>query len=548
MERLKVGVGDPYDPIEASLHVGRYALALPFAGGRRVLDVACGEGYGSWLLADGGAAEVVGVDISSDAIRKARATFREDRLRFETSAGESLAQVLPLAHFDLIVSLETIEHVADPEAFLLALRQVATPDAIFVLTCPNDHWYYGDREGNPHHLRRLTSDQFKSLTSEFLGNNVQWLLGSATLGFAAVSADQIWRNQATRSKYTQVFPSRLTLRVPSRENGPSASNSSYFIGVWNAPEPIDGAGAFHALPMDDYSKMMWTATSMEQLADLKTQAAALGSQCDQLNREIAASRIEQDSLSHERDTLRADLAGLKTDCDAKANALAKEIREKEILGVQAAALRRENEIVSSQLPALRVALDAAQRQQADLQALLNNERAVMAAEVAALGSERDTLRADLAGLKTDYDAKANALAKEIREKEILGVQAAALRRENEIVSSQLPALRVALDAAQRQQADLQALLNNERAVMAAEVAALGGERDALRASLDWHIARVISLDEALNWHVARIQTFESEGPMRLFKRALGRTVQACPPLARLVSRLRRHSATQAENH
>lgn len=459
MERLKVGVGDPYDPIEASLHVGRYALALPFAAGRRVLDVACGEGYGSWLLTDGGAAEVVGVDISSDAILKASATFRDDRLRFETSAAESLAQVLPLAHFDLIVSLETIEHVADPEAFLLALRQVATPDAIFVLTCPNDHWYYGDREGNQYHLRRLTFDQFKSLTTEFLGNNVRWLLGSATLGFAAVSADQGWRDLATRSKYTQVFPSRLTLRVPSGEDGPSASNVSYFVGVWNAPDPIDGAGAYQAVSMEHYSKMMWTATSMKQLADLNTEAAALRSQHDDLKRKIAALRIERDSLSDERDALRADLTGVQAQCDA------------------------------------------------------------MAA----------------------------AVATEIREREILGVQAAALRRENEIVSSQLPALRAALDAAQRQQTDLQALLNNEREVMTAEVAALGGERDALRNSLDWHIARVVSLDEALSWHVARIQTFESEGPRRLVRRALSRTVRAWPPLARLVYRLRRHGVTQADN-
>jgi len=434
MERLKVGVGDPYDPIEASLHVGRYALALPFAAGRRVLDVACGEGYGSWLLTDGGAAEVVGVDISSDAISTARATFRDDRLRFETSAAESLAQALPLAHFDLIVSLETIEHVADPEAFLLALRQVATPDAIFVLTCPNDHWYYGDGEGNPHHLRRLTFDHFKSLTTEFLGHNVRWLLGSATLGFAAMSADQGWRDQVTRSKYTQVFPSRLTLRVPSGKDGPSASNVSYFIGVWNAPDLVDGAGAYQAVSMDYYSKMMWTATSMEQLAELTSEVSVLRSRHDEFAREIAASNIERDSLS-------------------------------------------------------------------------------------------------------------SALDSEIREREILGVQAAALRRENDILSSQLLALR------------------NERDTMKAEVVTLGAERNALQTSLDWHIARVVNLDESLNWqvarsvsledalswHVSRVQNLESEGPRRLVRRALNRTVQAWPPLARLMSRLRRHRASQAEN-
>ena len=462
MERLKVGVGDPYDPIEASLHVGRYALALPFAAGRRVLDVACGEGYGSWLLTDGDAAEVVGVDNSSDAIDKARATFRDDRLRFETSAAESLAQVLPLAHFDLIVSLETIEHVADPEAFLLALRQVATPDAIFVLTCPNDHWYYGDREGNPHHLRRLTFDQFKSLAIKFLGNNVRWLLGSATLGFAAVSADQGLPDQATGSKYTQVLPSRLTLRVPSGEDGPSVSNVSYFIGVWNAPDLADGAGAYHSVSMDYYSKMMWTATSMEQLAELNSEVSLLRTQRDQFASEISASNIERASLSA---------------------TLALEIREREILGVQAAALRRENDILSSQLLALR------------------NEREIMAAEVVTLGAERNALQTSL-----DWH-----IARVVSLDESLSGQVARSVSLEEALSWHVDRV-VSLDE-----------------------------------SLSGQVARSVSLEEALSWHVSRVQNLESEGPRRLVRRALSRTIQAWPPLTRLVSRLRRHNASQAEN-
>ena len=167
IERLKAGLEDPYDPIEASIHVGRYAMALPFASGRRVLDIACGEGYGSWLLADAGAGEVVGVDISAEAIAKARANFPHERLRFEEGAGEALSELLPQGHFDLIVCIETIEHVADVEAFLRDLRAVAAPGAIFVITCPNDHWYYRDGGTNPYHVRRLTLDEFKQYSDLF---------------------------------------------------------------------------------------------------------------------------------------------------------------------------------------------------------------------------------------------------------------------------------------------------------------------------------------------------------------------------------------------
>lgn len=364
MERLKCGVEDPYNPIDASIHVGRYALALPFAAGRRVLDVACGEGYGSWLLAEAGADEVVGVDISADAVGKARETFRHERLRFETGAGEALADALPAGHFDLVVSIETIEHVADPEAFLRALRRVATPDAVFVLTCPNDHWYYGDAAGNPYHLRRFTLDEFKALTIPVLGERVQWLLGSATLGFSAVAVDHEWPADPVRPRLTQIVPLRLALRVPSAGAAePSPTNCSYFVGIWNALEKTQGAGAQYVLSMDDYSRMMGGATSAQQFAELQSEVTALRSRQGGLLEEIAALRAERDALS-------ASLAALRAELDARVAEAAAAFREREIVGLQAAALRRENEVLSSQLQALRTELDTAQRQVADLQTSL----------------------------------------------------------------------------------------------------------------------------------------------------------------------------------
>ena len=441
MERLKVGVSYTYDPIEASIHVGRYALAVPLAAGRRVLDASCGEGYGSWLLADAGALEVVGVDISLEAIEVARATFRHDVLRFETVAGEALAEQLPAAHFDLIISIETIEHVTDPEAFLYSLRQVATPDAIFILTCPNDHWYYGDAGSNPHHLRRLTLDEFKALTIRVLGERVQWLLGSATLGFAAVHMEHEGLVDQSRPGLTQAGTSSMALRVPSGEaTGPSPTNCSYFVGVWNTPDTIDSAGAYHALSMDKYSSMMWTATSPAQLASLQA--------------EVATHRTREEDLASEVEALRAER-------DAKAAEAGAARREIEIVGVQAAALRRENEIVSSQVMALRAAFDAGQSHATELGEAL-------AWHVARVGSLDDAL--------------------------------------------------------------------------AWHVARVGSLEEDLAA----HVARVGSLDDALAWHVARIHTLETESPRRLVRRALGRIVQASPPLARLAALLRRRRAVLTE--
>ncbi len=257
MERLKVTVVDEYSAVEASIHVGRYALAVPFAAGRRVLDIACGEGYGSWLLARAGATSVHGIDVADDAVAQARATFSDPHITFATGQGETLAETFPEDSFDLVVSIETIEHVQDPVRFLEAIRRVATPDAVIILTCPNDHWYYPPHESNPYHRRKFTLAEFQALTQGVLGNTVQWLIGSATLGFAAVplAVD----SGATPEELPQIVHAEAMdagLRVPSAAVAPAPETCSYFVGVWHAPGPVAGAGALHALSMDTYAAMM----------------------------------------------------------------------------------------------------------------------------------------------------------------------------------------------------------------------------------------------------------------------------------------------------
>ena len=104
-------------------HVARYRFAKDFVRGKRVLDIACGEGYGASSLAKAGAASVVGVDIADDVCEHARRKYGID-----ARTGDAQAIPLPDRSIDLIVSFETIEHVASPAAFLQECARVLAPD------------------------------------------------------------------------------------------------------------------------------------------------------------------------------------------------------------------------------------------------------------------------------------------------------------------------------------------------------------------------------------------------------------------------------------
>ena len=98
-------------------HLARYEYARQFVAGLDVLDVACGTGYGSQMLADAGAKSVLGVDISREAIEFARGHHASDRTRFELGDAQNLYDI-PREKFDAIVSFETVEHVPNADAFL----------------------------------------------------------------------------------------------------------------------------------------------------------------------------------------------------------------------------------------------------------------------------------------------------------------------------------------------------------------------------------------------------------------------------------------------
>lgn len=153
-------------------HLHRYAFAVPMARGRRVLDAACGEGYGSRLLA-GSAAEVTGVDIDAASIAHARERYGSTAsLKFETGDATAL-DAFADASFDLIVSFETLEHVLEQERMLAGFRRLLAPGGVLLISSP-DRANYTDATGvdNPFHVRELYRPEFEALLAQYFSESV----------------------------------------------------------------------------------------------------------------------------------------------------------------------------------------------------------------------------------------------------------------------------------------------------------------------------------------------------------------------------------------
>lgn len=103
-------------------HVARYAWATRWTYGKRVVDLGCGTGYGTFLLS-WGAKEVAGVDLSLEAVRYAAAHFSAANIRWEVNDLERPGpDGLPIG--DVYVAFEVLEHLNHPERVVERYRPI----------------------------------------------------------------------------------------------------------------------------------------------------------------------------------------------------------------------------------------------------------------------------------------------------------------------------------------------------------------------------------------------------------------------------------------
>jgi 2-polyprenyl-3-methyl-5-hydroxy-6-metoxy-1,4-benzoquinol methylase/GT2 family glycosyltransferase/ADP-heptose:LPS heptosyltransferase len=182
-------------------HWHRYMYATQFVSGKKVLDIACGEGYGSDYLSNF-ASEVVGVDISNEAVDFAKKKYTKSNVSFLQG---SAAQIPVDGEnvFDVIVSFETIEHISESDQanFLREAVRLLKPDGKLIISTP-DKKNYSDIPNfrNEFHIKEFYQDEFKKFLK--VGFENVYLLGQRiSVGSHLWSLDEEHENLNVSKNY-----------------------------------------------------------------------------------------------------------------------------------------------------------------------------------------------------------------------------------------------------------------------------------------------------------------------------------------------------------
>lgn len=148
-------------------HLHRYAITFEFIKGKNVLDIASGEGYGSHLMSRF-AGNVCGVDIDNESVELAKKKYKSNNLIYKQGS----ATQIPFDDntFDVVVSFETIEHIAEHNQMISEVKRVLKKDGILIISTPDKMYYSDIRKFNNHfHIKELYREEFKDLISTQFG-------------------------------------------------------------------------------------------------------------------------------------------------------------------------------------------------------------------------------------------------------------------------------------------------------------------------------------------------------------------------------------------
>lgn len=395
-------------------HLHRYAIAASLSSGKRVLDAASGEGYGSALLARV-ASSVVGVDVDERSVEHARRGYYAANLRFVRASVTELP--LADASIDVVASFETIEHLSDHARMLDEMRRVMAPGGVLVISSPNK-LVYSDlpQNHNPFHERELYFPEFRDLLVSrfphvrFYGQRVAASSVVHPLAGATSSSGQFYGGP-----------------TPERHGMPSLPDPVYFIAMCSL-EPFDlDATSSYLDPSDDLLADMFHELSALRRERTSHATAALTPPDEPLQLPsvangtvpVAGAQAEASAAEAHAARLRDELAQSQAaflQADAELTACAAELRHMESRALaaerEAGEAQRARVAAEASMTALEAALaDTTGREYQATDGLL--ERIAMLH--ADLAAQREAAAVSTAALNAER-ARANAVAAELNER------------------------------------------------------------------------------------------------------------------------------------
>jgi 2-polyprenyl-3-methyl-5-hydroxy-6-metoxy-1,4-benzoquinol methylase len=217
-------------------HLVVYEWIAERVAGRRVVDMACGEGYGSDVLA-GTAASVVGVDANPEAHEHARLRYVRPNLRFERDLVESFAEPC-----DAVVFLQTIEHVQDAGAILEHFKSMLAPGGVAYVSTPNLLTLAppgAEKSDNPWHVHEYRAEEFRGLCeAHFPRVELLGLFHARKLRIHELAIKAGWDSVHKRLGLTKLFYDRFTPAISASDfslKAKALDRALDFLAVCHAP-------------------------------------------------------------------------------------------------------------------------------------------------------------------------------------------------------------------------------------------------------------------------------------------------------------------------
>lgn len=146
-------------------HLAAYNFSAPFVKGKRLLDLGCSDGYGSFLLTKK-TKSTVALDIDEKTVLQAKKKYKSENLNFVVGDGLNLKW---RNKFDIVVSFQVIEHIREVGYYLMQIKKVLAANGIAIFSTPNRELRLGkgEKPWNPYHIREYEKQELYKLLSKY---------------------------------------------------------------------------------------------------------------------------------------------------------------------------------------------------------------------------------------------------------------------------------------------------------------------------------------------------------------------------------------------